>query len=227
MSSISMPKQKFIDRVNYYLPKTMGQFKASPSEKLNRPSGGTKKERRAYCRRHLIINIFLSPFQVAGLIAWNSGNAVKKTGSIVATTFILPWKFSENKAYWVKTALRISDFVIAMATSPLQPIITCSRLIAGMIKPETYFREPLLLNDRINHDLHTNDFKIEDIPEDYAANKRVLANRALISSLYNYSARWGLIDSSEISPCSLLGSHSKGFFETRKLLNRLLSKLNF
>lgn len=216
----SVPKARFVDHAHYYVPQMTWLSTNSPSESLCSPKEGkTEAQKRKYCIKHLIANILLSPFQVTGVAAYSAASSLKNVGSLVITTGKLPWKFSENKAYWTRTFFKITDKTISAVTSPLHPIISCARLIAGIIRPESYFKsEPILLEDRLQIVNSKHHFKAYQVPPE--KNPPVIANCAFISSLYNYSYRWGLIRASEGPGESIFGQHSKGYFKTKKFLSR-------
>lgn len=218
-----IPQKRFIDSINDYFPKTTFQFKGFISEAIaiaEIHAIKNPKKQRQFLIYNLACNLLVQQAVIPSLVVWNVGNAFYRGCILLKTTIILPFKFSENKSYWVKTALRIVDYSIAAFTTPLTPIVNSSRIIAGMIKPSLYFGEIPLLNDRLEFYLYDDRYAIADIPAQDTANANVHANRAFVSSLYNYSKRWGLISSSQVSRFSLFGSHSKGFFKTRKLLGK-------
>ncbi|PJD95969.1 MAG: hypothetical protein CK425_07435 [Parachlamydia sp.] len=120
-----MPQKKFIDSINDYFPKTTFHFKGFFSEVFALPIINTikkPKKQRQFLIYNLALNLLVQHAVIPSLVVWNVGNAFHRGYILLKTTIILPFKFSENKGYWVKTALRIVDYSTAALTAPLTPI---------------------------------------------------------------------------------------------------------
>ena len=214
-----LPKKGILDHLNYYFPNTCYQFKTSVTEPSSyRIKAKTKKEKRLFCLRHLVYNGLLSPVQTTGLAVWQSGRAVVAIGDFICLTTILPFTFSENRALWAIGALRVSDAVIAVFTTIFHPLVTCFRLARGLIHPDSYFREPRCLNDRLDILIREHRFSLGTIPPAYSTNKEFISNSIFISALFNYSVKWGLVCSKESS--GNLEMRGKGYFRTKAFLAR-------
>lgn len=222
------PKISFLDRLNDYLPETVNQSRR-PWYMCSRYEIKSEQKQRIFCLSHFFINVILSPMQSGGLILLNTYRIGKETASLMLTSIALPFKlvskpaaaFNDEPFFVIRTAMRIADLVVAISMAPFSPMITCGHFFIGVIKPNFYFKShPLLLNDRLfkiacNDDLQ---FSVSS-----KSNTKVQANQSIISALMNYSFRWGLISTSPISFCTIMGNRSCGVLRTKRTVNRQIN----
>lgn len=211
--SNEIPSIRLIDRFNNYFPKVVAQNKTTLGGTADILKADGKKGAIAF----LYLHLFTLQLQVPGYILYNIGQVFYKAMELSIVIPQTPFSNTSRQRF-IKTTLRLVDYSMATAVSPLIPFGRIIRCVIGILKPSTFVRDqPLLLNDRLDS-LCVKWKTVEVTDRDNPDTK--LACESFLSTLFAYASRWGTVSSRQVFWFSLFGTHSINFYRNRHFIGK-------